>query len=180
VLWSQRRFSFCNEGVEESLTGSATRTCTARATFPNSHGRRQPIQVGIAPGACPSRGWFNSPGRAAPGRLLISQSRSVKSPPSWNEGGFSGVPSHSRRSNRPPHARQTMNSSLNVSYGPQSRPCVSTEVTNRKSPAGEPQSGQAILYFSFDSNVLRKGQCRRCSRVRNWSRPFFAQIRSPP
>ena len=87
---------------------------------------------------------LNSAGRVEQGTLRIATSRSVESPPSWNGGSSSGVLSQSRRSNRPPHARQTMNSSLNVSYGPQSRPCVSIEVTNRKSPADEPQSGQAI------------------------------------
>jgi hypothetical protein len=78
-----------------------------------------------------------------------------------DESTISGVHSQSRRSIRPPHSRQTMNSSLNVSYGPQSSPCVSTEVTIRKSPADELQSGHAMSVFSSDK------QCRGAKR-----RPF--------
>jgi len=73
-----------------------------------------------------------------------------------DESTISGVHSQSRRSIRPPHSRQTMNSSLNVSYGPQSSPCVSTEVRIRKSPADELQSGHAMSLFSSINNVVRQ------------------------
>src|ERR1039457_524614 len=73
----------------------------------------------------------------------------------WTSDGSSWALSQSQRSNLPPHSRQTMNSCSNLSNGPQSRPCVSTELAIRHSPEAEPQSGQAIVSYPLQFNQLR-------------------------
>jgi hypothetical protein len=97
-----------------------------------------------------------------------------------DEGTISGVDSQSRRSIRPPHSRQTMNSSLNVSYGPQSSPCVSTEATVRKSPADELQSGHAMSVFSSDKQCRGQNAGRSASSASEPPPHFWEQFRVPP
>src|ERR1017187_1476958 len=74
--------------------------------------------------------------------------------------GSSWALSQSRRSKLPPHSRQTMNSCSNLSNGPQSRPCVSTELAIRYSPNDEPQSGQAIARYPLLFNHLQPDRSR--------------------
>ena len=97
-----------------------------------------------------------------------------------DEGTVSGVDSQSRRSIRPPHSRQTMNSSLNVSYGPQSSPCVSTEATVRKSPADELQSGHAMSVSPLIDNVVRQNAGHSSSSASEPLPHFWEQFRVPP
>src|SRR5258707_452590 len=61
----------------------------------------------------------------------------------------SGDLSQFRISHLSPHSWHTTYSCSNRSYGPQSRPCVSTELAIRNSPIDEPQSGQAIVLDPF-------------------------------
>src|ERR1022692_4934975 len=72
----------------------------------------------------------------------------------------SGPPSQSPISNLPPHSRQTTYSCSNLSNGPQSRPCVSTELAIRYSPNDEPQSGQAIARYPLLFNHLQPDRSR--------------------
>src|ERR1035438_5884640 len=74
--------------------------------------------------------------------------------------GGSGMLSQSPISTLPPHSRQTTYSWSNLSYGPQSRPCVSTVLAIRYSPNDEPQSGQPIARYPLSFNHLQPDRSR--------------------
>ncbi len=138
------------------------------------------LTPGIYEPVCPNRPGLGFRATESGAVHRDSESRSLDGQPCWgvssgsqSEGASSGVQSQSRRSKRPPHARQTMNSSWNVSYGPQSSPCVSTEVTNRKSPADEPQSGQAIYVSPLASMPCSRRPVARAAAMSRSPLPLF-------
>src|ERR1017187_8313224 len=92
----------------------------------------------------------------------------------------SGPPSQSQRSDLPPHSRQTTYSSSNLSYGPQSRPCVSMELANRLSPSDEPQSGQAIVRYPLRFNQLQPRQRSSECSLRSRHQHFLEQSSKRP
>jgi hypothetical protein len=110
-----------------------------------------------------------------PGQVCSTCNATASSTGSGTSNGRSGPPSQSPISNLPRHSRQTTYSTSNLSYGPQSRPCVSTVLAIRHSPNDEPQSGHAIVRYPLHFNHLQVGRDSPGRGLRARREPFLEE-----